>query len=447
MGTIELKNVAEFIIREALKHGADECDVFISLSDDFSVTVRNREIETLKQAVVKGVGIRIFKSKKLGFSHTTDISTSSITKAVNEALSLAENATPEDENELPDVSEIKFTDLEIYDSSAIDVSVEDKIKMAKEAELSALSIDPRISVESSGFGSKIERIIIANSRGLAGEYESTLFEIYCSAIASENSERKIEHHFSVNRFLKNLESPENVGKNAALRALRSLNPKQIKTGTYPVIFEPRITGEFVGIISSAVNGRNVYRGMSFLSNKINAKVASDVLTIIDDGKLKGGIGSCPFDDEGVETKRKEVISSGILKLYLLDSITARKFNLDSTGNAKRSYKTPPTPAPLNFYIKPGSKTPNEIISEVDKGLLVTKVIGFGVDLVSGNYSRGAEGIWIEKGELKFPVDKITIAGNLNEMLKNIDAVGNDLIFYDKTAGPNIRISRMTISGK
>jgi PmbA protein len=444
---MNLPEIAKKVIAKAIEKGIDECDLFISLSEEFSVTVRDKDIESLKQAVVKGLGLRIFKEKKLGFSYTTDLSDFSIEKTIDECISLAKNSTPEDENLLPDIQDCEYDDLQIYDGSVREISIDEKIALAREAELSALSVDKRIQVESSGFGNIITRILIANSNGFLNEYESTMFEIYCSTIAFERGERKPEHYFSLNRFFNKLETPEEVGRRSAERALRSLGSRKIKTGRYLVVFEPITAATLVDSIACAVNGKNVYRRMSFLCEKLNEKIASDLLTIIDDGKMRGGIGTKPFDDEGVITGRKKVIENGILRLFLLDSIIGRKFGTKSTGNANRSYKRLPSPAPLNFYIAPGKNTQEEIISGIKEGLFVTKLMGFGVDIVSGNYSRGASGIWIKDGELAFAVDGITIAGNLEEMLKNISAIGNDLKFYGKLASPTIKISEMTISSK
>lgn len=439
------EEIVKSITSKAIKKGADECDVFISIDEEFSTTIKDGEIESLKQAINHGLGIRIFKDKKIGFAYTTDFSNFAIEKTIDEAISLARNSMPEPDNELPKTENNIQAQIKTFDPAIFSISVEQKIKIAKEIENIAKSFDPKIKVESTGFGNLIQRRIIANSNGFFGEYEGTIFEIYCSAIASDKAESQTGYYSAVSRFFENLQTPEHVARNASVRALQLLNPRRIKTGRYPVIFDHTTAPTIVSYIATAVNGKNSYRKMSFLFDKIGEKVGSENLTIIDDGRLEAGLASKPFDDEGIQTKRKAIIENGILKMFLLDSITAKKFSQEPTGNTYRRYDTIPAPSPLNFYIQPGSKNLDEIISEVKEGLLITKLIGFGVDIVSGNFSKGASGLWIKNGEITFAVDKITIADNLSNIMKNIIAVGNDLIFFSNIASPSILISEMTIT--
>ena len=442
---MDMEKIAKSIISKAIQSGADECDVFISIDEEFSATIKDSEVESLKQAVTHGLGIRIFKDRKIGFAYTTNFSSHIIQKTIDEAISLAKNSTPEPDNQLPQIYSHAQTQVKIFDPDVFSISVEQKIKIAKEIEEIAKAFNPKIKVESTGFGNLIQRRVIANSNEFFGEYEGTIFEIYCSAIASDNAESQTGYYSSVSRLFERLQTPEHVAKNASIRALQLLNPKKIKTGKYPVIFDPMTASAIVSYIATAVNGKNAYRKMSFLSDKIGERVGSEILTIVDDGCLEFGIGSKPFDDEGIQTKEKAVIENGILKMFLLDSIIAKKFSLPPTGNAHRKYNTIPAPSPLNFYIQPGSKTLEEMISEINEGLLVTKLIGFGVDIVSGNFSKGASGLWIKNGEISFPVDKITIADNLKNILRNITSIGNDLIFFSNIASPSILVSEMTVT--
>ncbi|CUS78924.1 microcin-processing peptidase 1. Unknown type peptidase. MEROPS family U62 [Candidatus Kryptonium thompsonii] len=440
MNTIEL---AKSVVLKTLQKGAEECDVFISIDDEFSAMIKDAEIESIKQAVTHGLGIRVFKNKKIGFSYTTDFSNFAIEKAIEEAITLAENSTPEPDNELPKIE--NQNEIKIFDPNVFSINVDEKIKIAKEIESFAKSYDPRIKVESTGFGNVIQRRTLASSNGFIGEYEGTIFEIYCSTIASEDGESQTGFYSSVSRFFDKLQTPEFVAKNASIRALQLLHPQKIKTGRYPVIFDPITSATLVSYISSAVNGKNTYRKMSFLFDKIGEKIANESLTVIDNGRFEDGIASKPFDDEGIETRENLIIENGVLKMFLLDSITAKKFALPPTGNAHRKYNTIPAPAPTNFYIKPGNKSPEEIINEINEGLLITKLIGFGVDIVSGNFSKGASGLWIKNGEIAFAVDKITIADNLSDILRNITLVGNDIIFFSNIASPTILVSEMTVT--
>ncbi len=442
---MDLIELAKSIISKAMQKGADECDVFISMDEDFSVVIKDEEIESLKNAITKGLGVRVFKDKKIGFAYTTDFSNFALEKVTEEAILLAKNSTPEPENVLPENNNLKNKEIKIFDPSIYSISIEQRIKTAKEIERKAKSYDRRIKVESTGFGSLIQRRTIANSNGFAGQYEGTIFEIYCSTIATENSDSQTGFYNSVGRFIDDLEPPDVVATKSSDRAIKLLNPRKIKTGKYPVIFDPTTAPVIISYIATATNGKNSFRKMSFLSDKIGEKVARENITIIDDGCLDRKIGSKPFDDEGVATKEKSIIEKGVLKTFLLDSITARKFGQTPTGNAYRRYNTIPSPSPLNFYLKPGDESPEEIIKQVKEGLLVIKLIGFGVDIVSGDISKGASGLWIKNGEIAFAVDKITIADNLSNILKNISIIGNDLIFYGNIASPTFLVEEMTIA--
>ncbi len=442
---MDLIELAKSIISKAMQKGADECDVFISMDEDFSIVIKDEEIESLKNAITKGLGVRVFKDKKIGFAYTTDFSNFALEKVTEEAILLAKNSTPEPENLLPENNNLKNKEIKIFDPSIYSISIEQRIKTAKEIERKAKSYDRRIKVESTGFGSLIQRRTIANSNGFAGQYEGTIFEIYCSTIATENSDSQTGFYNSVGRFIDDLEPPDVVATKSSDRAIKLLNPRKIKTGKYPVIFDPTTAPVIISYIATATNGKNSFRKMSFLSDKIGEKVARENITIIDDGCLDRKIGSKPFDDEGVATKEKSIIEKGVLKTFLLDSITARKFGQTPTGNAYRRYNTIPSPSPLNFYLKPGDESPEEIIKQVKEGLLVIKLIGFGVDIVSGDISKGASGLWIKNGEIAFAVDKITIADNLSNILKNISIIGNDLIFYGNIASPTFLVEEMTIA--
>jgi PmbA protein len=252
--------------------------------------------------------------------------------------------------------------------------------------------------------------------------------------------------YSVQRRLCRLDSPESVGRAAARRTLRRLGARKVATQEVPVVFDPDMAASLMRSVCGAVSGSAIYRGASFLAGKLGQQVAATGLTLVDDGRMPGGLGSRPFDGEGLPTRRTMVIENGKLASYLLDTYTGRKLGLASTGNASRSLGQPPTVGPMNFYAPPGPHSPEEIIRSVDRGLYVTEMIGFGVNLVTGDYSRGAVGLWIEKGELAYPVEEITIAGNLKDMLRGIEMIGNDLEWRGAVAAPTLKIGRMTVAG-
>jgi PmbA protein len=249
----------------------------------------------------------------------------------------------------------------------------------------------------------------------------------------------------VSRHFKDLDTPEVIGTTAAKRALRRLGARKIPTQEVPVVFDPEMAASLLRTLAGAVAGTSIYRGSSFLLNRLSQQVAAEAVTVIDDGTIPGALGSRPFDGEGLPTRRTVVVEHGVLQSYLLDTYCARRLGMTSTGNAARDAAGISVGAG-NFYLVPGTYTPAEIIGSVTSGLYLTELIGFGVNMVTGDYSRGAVGLWIENGELTYPVEEITIAGNLNDMLRHIDMVGNDLVFRGRTAAPTLKIGRMTIAG-
>jgi PmbA protein len=247
--------------------------------------------------------------------------------------------------------------------------------------------------------------------------------------------------------LKKLESPEHVGQVAAKRTLRRLGARKVKTQKVPIVFENTVSGSLVGHIFEAVNGDSVYRGASYLTGKLGEKVAGDNINIVDDGTLPGLFGTSAFDSEGVASRKTVVVENGVLKSYLLNTYTAKKLGMQTTGNASRGLAGTPGIGPGNFFLKPGTKSLEEIIAGIKEGLFVTEFLGQGVNLVTGDYSRGASGIWIENGELTYPVEEITVAGNLKDMFSNINEIGNDLEFRGSIASPALRIEGMTVAGE
>jgi PmbA protein len=289
---------------------------------------------------------------------------------------------------------------------------------------------------------------MVNSLGFAGEYKTS----YCSLAAvpvAQVDDRPMQRDFwfTVARTLRKLESPEHVGRVAAERALRRLGARKVKTARVPVILDPMVARSLLDTVSQAVNGDAIYRGASFLAGKLGQRIAGENISVIDDGAMPGGFGTSPFDDEGVPTQRTTVIEHGVLKSYLLNTYTARKLGLKTTGNAARGLAGNPGISSGNFFLQPGTRSPRKIIADLRQGLYVTEFLGFGVNLVTGDYSRGASGLWIENGEPAFPVEEVTVAGNLRDMLHNISEIGSDLEFRGSTAAPTLRIEGMTVAGE
>jgi len=339
-------------------------------------------------------------------------------------------------------------DLELYSDSVVQLPASTKIEWAKRAEAAALAADPRIAnSEGASFDTRVGSTVFANSLGFLGSYRSSSCSISAVPVAKQNGSMERDFWFSIARSVDALENPEDVGRKAAERALRRLGARKVSTQKAPVIFEPRVARTLLDNIFDAISGDSVYRSETFLAGKLGQKVATEKLTVVDDATIPKLFGSSPFDDEGVPPRRTAVIQDGVLQSWLLNSYTARKLGLRTTGNASRGITGNAGVGHGNFYIPRGAVDPADIIKSVKRGLYVTELIGFGVNIVTGDYSRGAAGLWIENGELAYPVSEITIASTLQEMLSNLEAIGSDLEFRGALASPTLLIAEMTISGQ
>jgi PmbA protein len=315
------------------------------------------------------------------------------------------------------------------------------------AEAAARDSDPRItSSEGASFDSGSHTVVYAASNGFSGSYRSSSASLSAVPVASENGSMQRDYWYTAQRHLARLDSPESVGKTAAMRTLRRLGARQVSTCRVPVVFDPDMAASLLGHLAGAASGGSLYRGTSFLLDKIGERIAPDFVHIDDDGTIPRGLGSKPFDGEGLATRRTPIVEGGVLKNYLFDTYSARKMNARSTGNASRSVADSPHVSPTNFFLRAGTVAPEEIIRSVRSGLYVTGLMGFGVNPVTGDYSRGASGLWIENGELTYPVEEITIAGNLLAMFADIEMVGTDLVLRRGISAPTIKIREMTVAG-
>ena len=445
----DTKRFVADIVARALKAGASAADAVYREGDEFSTLVRMGEVEQLKESGSRGVGLRVFLGKRSASTYTSDLSKEGLEQLVSGAVALAAVTSEDPLAGLPDPAELGSLsgDLGLYFDDVYSLPTAERIEYARRAERAALGADPRITnSEGGGFDASTGRTALANSLGFCGEYRGSRCTIAAVPIAAENGAMQRDWWFSMARSLKKLESPESVGHKAAERALRRLGARKVKTTQVPVVFEPMVARSIIEHVFEAANGDAVYRGASFLKDKLGEIVAGRNVTVVDDGAMPGGFGTSPFDGEGVPSRRTVVIENGMLRSYLLNSYTARKLGLKTTGNASRGLAGNPGISSGNFYIEPGTKTPEQIIAGVKNGLYVTDMLGFGGNLVSGEYSRGASGLWIENGELTFPVEEVTVGGNLKEMFRNIAEIGNDLEFRGAVASPTLRIEGMTVAG-
>ena len=450
MSTNHLPELATDIIRQALDAGATDAECTISEGDEFSASVRMRELETLKEAGSRGVGLRILIGKRTGSAYTSDFTKAGIDLLVRSAIELAEVTTEDPHLGLPDPEELGSIsgDLSLYCADVAQLETPFKIQLATEAEAAALDADPRITNSEGGsFDSNLARSIFANSRGFLGEYRSSSCSLSAVPVARDGDSMERDYWYSMARSFSRLDKPGEVGRTAAQRTLRRLNPVKVETQKVPVVFEPVVARSLLGSLFEAVHGESVYRQASFLAGKLGEKVASDRLTVIDDGTIPGLFGTSPFDDEGVPTRRTVIIRNGVLENYLMNTYTARKLGMKTTGSAARGITGNAGIGHGNLYMEAGEKSAAEIIGSISNGFYVTELMGFGVNIVTGDYSRGATGLWIRNGEFAFAVSEVTIAGNLVNMLQDLEYIGSDLEFRGSTAAPTICVREMTVGGR
>jgi PmbA protein len=446
---MQLADLATTVLQLSQRFGASAGDVLIATGESFSAGVRLGEVEKVHNAREKRMGLRLFVGHSSAITSTANFTREAVQELVEETVALAKATAADEFSGLPAAEELArdFPDLDLADA-ATDLTPEDKIALAREAEAAALSADPRVTnSEGAEFSNSSREILYANSLGFISRYYTTSYSLSVVPVASQDGAMQRDYWYSSHRKLSRLEPAVAVGKKAAERTIRRLGARRVKTQEAPVVFDPEMAASLLRHLAGAVSGSALYRKTSFLLGKLGEKIAAAGIWIDDDAHIPAALGSKPFDGEGLPTHRTPVVSDGVLTSYLLDTYSARKLGLHSTGNASRSFADVPTASPTNFFLKPGTTPPEEIIRSVRSGLYVTELSGFGVNPVTGDYSRGAVGLWIENGELAYPVEEITIAGNLVEMFQNIEIIGNDLELRSSVAAPTLKITRMTIAGE
>jgi PmbA protein len=442
--------LASQVVRLALDRGASDAECTLSEGEEFSAGVRMRSLETLKDAGSRGAGLRVLLGKHVGSSYTSDLSSEGVRKLVDSALEIAAISTDDPHAGLPDPSELGSLsgDLQLYSDDVSRIDTSQRIEQALQAEDAALSADPRITnSEGASFDAYSGERVFANSRGFLGSYRVSSCSLSTTPVAREGESMERDYWYSHARSYAKLESPAAIGRKAAHRALRRLGSRKVPTQKVPVVFDQLTARSLISNIFEAIDGDSVYRKASFLADKLGERVASENVTIIDDSTIAGLFGTWPFDDEGVPTRRTVVIDRGVLTSYLLNTYTARKLGLRTTGNAARGLTGNASVGHGNLFLEKGQRSPEEIIRGIGKGLYVTELIGSGVNTVTGDYSRGAAGQWIENGEFAYPVSEITIASTLQQMLMDFEAIGFDLEFRGSVASPTLMIGEMTVSGQ
>jgi PmbA protein len=454
----DLKQFATDILAQALRAGATDAEAVVYEGDEFSALVRLGQVEQLKESGSRAVGLRVFLGQRTASTSSSDFSKDSIERLVNGAIDLARITSEDPFVGLPEVEAFGQCDSVegLYFDDVNQQPPTERIEIARRVEAAAMAYDTRIQNSKGGdFDTSTSHKILVNSRGFVGEYRRSYCGFSAAPIAQDAAGKMQQNYwYSKARTTRLLESPEEIGRIAAQRTLRRLGARQVRTQKAPVVFSPEIARSIIGNIFDAANGDAIYRHASFFADMLGQQVAGENITVVDDGTMVfdregmriGGFGTAPFDGEGLPTRRKLLVEKGILKNYVMNTYTAPKLGMASTGNASRGLAGNPGIGAGNFYLEPGTLTPEQLIGDVKDGLYVTETMGFGVNLVTGDYSQGAAGLWIENGELAYPLEEITIAGNLKDMYKNIVAIGNDLVFRGSSAAPTIRIEGMTIAG-
>ena len=446
-----LRELATDVVARAMKSGATAAEAVAREGTEFSTVVRMGQVETLKESGSRAIGLRVFLGHRSASTYSSDFTPDGIDRLIHGAFELARVTSEDPFAGIPEASQLGSLsgDLKLYYDDVYSLPPEERIDYARRAEQAALEADPRIKNSDGGsFDAAASYKVLANSHGFAGEFRRSYCSMAAAPIAQDESgAMQRDYWFTLARTIRKLESPESVGREAARRTLLRLGARKIASTQAPIVLDPQVAGSILDNIFEGVNGDAVYRQSSFLAGKLGEKVAASHITVIDDGTIPEGFGTEPFDAEGIPTQRTPVIENGVLKSYLLNTYTAKKLGLKTTGNAARGLAGNPGIGAGNFFLQKGERTPQQIIADIKRGLYVMQFLGFGVNMVTGDFSRGASGLWIENGEIAYPVEEITVAGNLKDMLNNITEVGNDLEFRGSTAAPTLRIDGMMIAGE
>jgi PmbA protein len=474
LASTNLKQLAEEAVERALRLGATDAEAVAIESEEFGVNVRLGQVEQLTESGSRALGLRVFFSgsdgQRTASTSTSDLSPEGLTRIIESAVELAKVTGPDPFAGLPEREAFGSNDVDslaLYFNDVDAIPPAERIEIARRCETAALNHDTRIQ-NSSGANfdaSSLHRIMV-NSRGFSGEYRGSYCGFSVTPIAQDASgAMQRDFWYSSARTAMLLDSPETIGRIAAERTLRRLGARRVATQKCPVVFAPEIARGLMGNLLAAADGDSIYRNASMFSGKLGEQVAGENITMIDDGTMVfdhalrgangeedgttlrvGGFGTSPFDGDGLPTRRTVVIERGILKALMLNTYTARKLAMQSTGKASRGLAGAPGIGGGNYFLEPGAETPEQIIANVPSGLYVLQTMGHGVNLVTGDYSVGASGLWIENGELAYPVEQITIAGNLKDIFRNVSAIGNDLEFRGSGAVPTVRIEGMTVAG-
>jgi len=453
----ELRGLAEKVAELAVDDGADAAEVMVGAGQSLSVKIRRGEKELLHESESHGLGLRVFVNRRSAVCHTSDLSEDALRRFVHETVELSLLSEPDEWNTLPDRSDMvkpgqALPDLSLWDDATAALQAPDLFDWTRRCEAAALSFSPKISNtdgSSADRNSSLGALALADRAGLAfsgassGTYCSFAVEVLCDDLEGK---KRNASHWSARRAVSGLASPEEVGREAARRAIGKLGSQKLPTADLPVVFDPDASRALLRTFAQVISGGAIYRKSSYLVGRIGTQVASPLVTIVDDPLLPHAPGSRVFDGEGLPARRNVVVENGILKDYLFDTYSARKLGRTSNGCAGRSVGGSPHVTTSNFVLQQGNLPPEALLHGIERGLYVTDMMGFGFNPVTGDFSRGAAGFLIEHGKLTHPVSEVTVSAHFDELLKRIDAVGNDLDDRSATMTPSLRVSRMTVAG-
>ncbi len=434
-----LQQLAEDVLKHARDKGATACEVDVSEGFGQSVGVRCDEVETIEFNRDKGIGITVYAGQRKGYASTSDFSPQALRETVAAALDIARFTAEDDCAGLADAALMAKDgpDLDLYHPWAL--TVEDAIETARRCEQAAFDASPLVSnSEGASVSTQQAHFVSANSLGFMGGYPTSRHYISCSVIAGEQEAMQRDDWYTTRRCADELDDPAQVGRIAGERAVARLGGRKVRTGDFPVLFEATLAAGLLGSLVHAVSGGALYRKSSFLLDQLGKRVMPEFVNISERPHIKRGLGSAAFDSDGVATRDREIVSGGILQGYFLSAYTARKLGMQTTGNAGGSH---------NLIIEPGALDLAGLLARMGRGLLVTELLGQGINYVTGDYSRGAAGYWVENGQIVHPVEEITIAGNLKAMLAGVVAVGNDVLVRGSKQSGSILINRMTVAGE